>query len=411
VDFSSSVGMTPHSNDSLSVTVCWFDTAFSDGPAYGDPERTTLGAFTSMLGERREGEKDGPCFAAARFTLEPGGRRARRLKANLQARTMVALDIETNKKTGEVPPSLAAVADRSKALGLAAIGYTSHTNKPGDIRYRLVFPLSAEIPHELPAPEVMAELLGVLGVLDMSKIGAASLFYLPSCPPGMLDLHQTVVIPGAPIMAEWITETAGTLLAARQAEADRIADEARAAAAARREAKIAAGFNPDDSLIEKLRTRLDLDSVLTGHGYDKQGTKYRHPNSSSGSYGADIKTFGGIERVFSHNATDLLHASNLPAWCDGVTALDAVDATIILDFGGDRTRALRELAERFNLTKSAERKALAGLLFRMVRRRASQGEIEVAAFAEGERVGLSREDVCNTARWVISQLTANRDAA
>jgi hypothetical protein len=130
-----------------------------------------------------------------------------------------------------------------------SLRYTSHTHKPGDIRYRLVFPLSGEIPHELPAPEVMAEHLGLIGVMDMSKIGAASLFYLPSAPYDALGHHQTVVIPGAPIDAAWMVKRAGALLAARQAEADRIAAEAQAEAAARREAKIAAGFNPDDSLI------------------------------------------------------------------------------------------------------------------------------------------------------------------
>jgi hypothetical protein len=397
--------------DGQPLTVAWFDTAFSDGPAYGDPERTTWGEFASVSEWRREGEKDGPCFATARFKLERDGRQVRRLKANLLARTAIALDIETSKTTGEVPPGPDEVIERAGGLGLACLLYTSHTHKPGDTRYRLVFPLSAEIPHELPAPEVMADRLGLLGVLDMSKIGAASLFYLPSCPYGSLDLHQTIVIPGAPIQAEWITQVAGALLAARQAEADRIAAEAQAEAAARREAKIAAGFDPDDSLIEKLRSRFDLDSILTGHGYAKAGTKYRHPNSGSGSFGADIKTLGGIERVFSHNATDPLHGSNLPAWCGGVTAIDAFDATVILDYGGDRTRALRELAERFNLTKAAERKALAGLLFRLMRQQVSQAEIEAAAFAEGIRTGLSRDEVIRVAVWVANQPIATREAA
>jgi hypothetical protein len=398
--------------DNLPLTISWFETATPDGRrALGDPERTTWGAFTSVFEWRREGEKDGCNFVPASFTLETDGRQVRRLKAKLLARTAIALDIEKSKKTGEIPPAPDEAIARAKALGLACLLYTSHNHKSSDPRYRMMFPLSAEIPHELPAPEVMADRVGLLGVLDLSKIGAASLFYLPSCPYGALDLHQTIVIPGAPVDATWMVEHAGALMAARQAEADRIAAEAQAEAAARREAKIAAGFDPDDSLIEKLRSRFDLDSVLTGHGYAKAGTKYRHPNSSSGCFGADIATFGGIERVFSHNATDPLHASNLPAWCGGVTALDAFDVVTILDFGGDRTRALRELAERFNLTKAAERKALAGLLFRLLRRQASQEEIEAAAFAEGQRTGLSRDDVCKVAVWVVSQATVTREAA
>ena len=153
-----------------------------------------------------------------------------------------------------------------------------------------------------------------------------------------------------PIDAAWMRECAGSILAQRHAEADRVAEQAHAEAAARRAAKIAEGFDPDDSLIEKIRAGLDLDTVLRAHSYavagGQGGTKYRHPNSESGSYGADIKVLGGVERVFSHNGTDPLHASNLPAWCGGVTAIDAFDVVVILDYGGDRREgALRTRQE------------------------------------------------------------------
>jgi hypothetical protein len=365
--------------DDLPLTISWFDTAFPKGPAYGDPGIMPWGDFVTVSEHRREGEKDGCCFSTARFKFEPDGRQVRRLKDNLLARTAVAQDIETSKTTGEVPPPCEVAIERVKSLGLACLLYTSHNHRPGNIRYRMILPLSAEIASDLPAPEVIAEALGLLGVLDRSKRGAESLFYLPSCPYGALDGHQTVVIPGAPIDAAWMVDRAGALLAQRQAEADPIAAEAQAEAVARRAAKIAAGFDPDDSLIEKIRTRLDLDSILTSHGYAKAAAKYRHPNSESGSYGADIKMLGGIERVFSHNGTDPLHGDNLPDWCGGVTAVDAFDVTAILDFGGDRTRALRELATRFIPSKAAEQKALAGLLFRMIKRRATQAEIDRVA--------------------------------
>ena len=201
---------------------------------------------------------------------------------------------------------------------------------------------------------------------------------------------------------------AGEILVQRQAEAERIAAEAHAEAAARRKAKIAAGFDPDNSLIEKLRLRFDLEGVLLAHGYDKAGSKsgakYRHPNSSSGSFGADIRILGGIERVFSHNGTDPLHRDNLPQWCAGVTALDVVDVVIILDFAGDQKRALRELAQRFGITKAAEHKVLAKLIFRMARGRARQEGIEAAAFAEGQRLGMSRVEVVGVANWCVTQL-------
>ena len=386
----------------LPLVVSWFPTAMPDGPAIGDPERTTWRAFADVFWWRREGVKDGPNFVLATFALERNARHVRRLKENLLARTAIALDCETNKKTGEVPPSLSEVVARINAHRWAGVVYTSHSHTAAAPRYRIVLPLSEAIETGLPAPEVVADQLELLGVLDRSKIGASSLFYLPSCAPDQSDHHDTQVIDGGPIDAAWMRECGDNLLAQRQAEADRIAEEAHAEAVVRRSAKIAAGFDPDDSLIEKIRAHFDLAGILRAHGYATAGKKYRHPNSESGSYGADIKVLGGVERVFSHNGTDPLHSSNLPAWCD-VTALDAVDATIILDYSGDRARALRDLSQRFGLNKSEERRQLSRLIFQLIRLEASQEAIEGAALAEGQRLGLSRDEVCRVAMWVASQ--------
>jgi hypothetical protein len=392
--------------DDLPLVISWFPTAMPAGPAIGDPERTTWGAFCGVFRFRREGGKDGPCFVPARFTLEPDKRHVRRLAGNLIARTAVALDVETNKATGEIPPDGGQVMERIKATGKAALSYTSHNHTAAAPRYRIVLPLSQEIDADLPAAEVIADRLQLTGVIDRSKLSAAVAFYLPSAAYGSLGIHDMVAIGGDPIDAVWMRQEAGALLAERQAEQDRIAAVAHAEAAARREAKIAAGFNPDDSLIEKLRPRFDLDEVLRSHGYatagSARGRKYRHPNSASGLFGADIRTFAGIERVFSHNATDPLHPSNLPAWCR-VTALDALDVVIILDFGGDRTRALRELAERFGTNKTDERRELAKLIFRLIHQQAPQEAIEASAYAEGVRLGLSRAEVVEVATWCANE--------
>jgi hypothetical protein len=400
-----------NTTDGLMINIVWFENQGEPGkPALGDPETTSWDNFSSIFLTRREGDKNGCNFILAQFKREPDGRQVRRKGANLLARSGIALDVELNKETGELPPDFDAVVAKIRRLGLAAVVYTSHNNRPGNVRFRIVLPLSEEIDHALPAVEVVASDLSLDGVIDMSKRGAASVFFLPSCEYGALDLHRTLILPGQPIEAARLISRVGALQTARQAEADRIAAEQHAEAAARRQAKIAAGFDPDDSLIEKLRSRFDLASVLAAHGYDRQGTKWRHPNSSSGCYGADIKAFGGIERVFSHNATDPLHRDNLPAWAT-VTAIDAFDVTVILDFGGERDRAMRDLAERFNLTKAPERKTLAALLHRMIRRQASQAEIEVAAFAEGAKRGLSRDEIVSVAKHVAAQSIAPREAA
>jgi hypothetical protein len=317
------------------------------------------------------------------------------------------LDCEINKETGELPPTLSEIEARIRNHGYAALAYSSHNHTKAAPRYRIVLPLSRSIAVDLPAVEVIADVLELNAVLDRSKLGASSLFYLPSAAPDHLDDHEIRVIDGHSVDADWMEAVAGIILAERQVEAERIAEQAHRDAAARREAKIASGFNPDDSLIEKIRGKFDLDAVLRSHGYattgGKTGTKYRHPNSQSGAYGADIKIFGGIERVYSHNGGDLLHTSNLPAWCGGVTALDAFDVVVILDYGSDRRRALSDMAKRLGLTKTAERKVIARLLFSMLKQRATQQSLETAAFAEGERLGLSYREICDVANWVAKE--------
>ena len=165
--------------DSLLLTVAWFDTAMPDGPAYGNPETTCWSEFASIFEWRREGSKDGSNVVPSRFRLEPDGRQVRRKLDRVSARTAVVLDIESNPKTGEVPPLPAVAASRVQALDLAAVVYTSHSHHPTAPRYRMILPLEAEVPPDLPAPQIVGDRLGLAGVLDRSKFNAASLFYLP----------------------------------------------------------------------------------------------------------------------------------------------------------------------------------------------------------------------------------------
>ncbi len=393
----------------LRIHLSWFEAAALHGvPALGTPETLEWSDITSIVANnRRVGDKDGPNFIPARFTLEPDGRHVRRLGRNVVARTLIALDCEPNKKTGELPPAPGDLLGRLQRLGVAAIVYTSHNHLPDvNPRYRVVAPISQEIAPALPAPEVLARELDLLGVLDFSKRNPASLSYLPSAACfDHLEHHEAHVTTGQPIDATVMRAQAAALLAERQAEQDRIAAEAHAQAAERLAARLSFGDDPNDSLIQKLRQRFDLRSVLIAHKYDLQrGTKkYRHPNSSPGSFGADVRKFSGIERVYSHNATDPLHRDNLLDWCGGVTALDVVDVVVIFEFAGDRTRALRELAQRFGLNKAEERRAVAALLFRMIQNQASQERIEAAAFGEGQRLGLTRTEVIEIAQWVASE--------
>jgi hypothetical protein len=152
-----------------------------------------------------------------------------------------------------------------------------------------------------------------------------------------------------------------------------------------------------------------LGSILLAHGYAKSGNCYRHANSQSGIFGADVKVFSGVERVYSHNAGDPLHAGNLPSWCTA-KAIDVVDVAIVLDHAGDRTKGLAALAERFGLDKREERRAVSRLMFKLIERHRSQPEIEAAVFAEGSRRGLSRDEICRVAHWVAGKINKGRAA-
>jgi hypothetical protein len=338
----------------MSLVLCRFPTAFPDGPAFGAMERLNWPQLADLLSQRREGPKDGPNVVFSRFKHELDGR-VRRLKSNVEARTATALDIETSKKTGEVPPPMAEAERRIRALGWRAAIYTSHNHTAAAPRYRIVMPQTAEIEPHLPAPEVIAEALGLSGVLDESKIGPASVFYLPSSEKGRLAEHQTIIIDGAPIAAEWMQERAGALLAAREEAQARQRAEALAAAEARRAVRAAAGFKQSENLIEAIRDRLDLEGELLRHGYDKRGDRYLFPGSETGIPGVHVMTGNdGVLRVFSHHAADRLAAGNLPAWCT-VKAIDVVDLVTILDFGGDQKKALHTLAKRFGIGTKQQR--------------------------------------------------------
>ena len=85
-----------------------------------------------------------------------------------------------------------------------------------------------------------------------------------------------------------------------------------------------------------------------------------------------------------------------------MAAVDAFDVTAILDLGGDRKKALHELAERYGLGKREESRAVARLIYQLVRANASQETIEARVYAEGERLGLTRQGVVRVARWIAS---------
>ena len=173
-------------------------------------------------------------FPSASNVNSGNPRVVRRKAVNARTRTAITLDIEESKATGELPPAVGDIVHRLQALALASVAWTTHSHVPARPRYRVLVPLSAEIAPDLPAVEILARKLGVEGVIDRSKRGPASLFYIPSAACfDDLDHHEAHVVAGDAYDASLMEKEAGALWRSAKPEQDRIAAEAHAAAQVR----------------------------------------------------------------------------------------------------------------------------------------------------------------------------------
>jgi hypothetical protein len=194
--------------------------------------------------------------------------------------------------------SVADVVRIINEAGLCAIVYTSPSHTEDAPRWRVLCLLSAEHPPGM-RDRFLGRLNGVLGgVLSNESWTLSQSFYFGSVKRN--PSHRVVVIEGDFIDLRDDLDAGAIRPALREAQT-RLREARSTCPAAPR----------SESLIEKIRARLDLREVLTSHGYARRGNDYRHPNSHSGSFGLNIATFRGIERAFSHNGGDPLHPGNL----------------------------------------------------------------------------------------------------
>src|SRR5262245_13092670 len=136
-------------------------------------------AVAPILTTHRTGEKDGWAVAFATFAGTRGNQA-------LATRSAIALDVESSKQTGEIPPSEEVAARRLGMLGVCAVLWTTYNHQPDEPRYRIVVPIpevvlsddTSLLLDDWLAP-ALAQRLGLSGVVDGSKYGASSLFFLP----------------------------------------------------------------------------------------------------------------------------------------------------------------------------------------------------------------------------------------
>jgi hypothetical protein len=94
--------------------------------------------------------------------------------------------------------------------------------------------------------------------------------------------------------------------------------------------------NDSRNLINAFNQCYDVASLLTAHGYDQRGNRFRHPNSESGSFSASI--LNGRVNTFSPND---------PLYSGGEGARDAFDVFTVLDHGGNLNAALKDAGDNF----------------------------------------------------------------
>lgn len=143
---------------------------------WGRRVSTTWDALAARCCDHRIGDKDGPALSCGLFSGARGN-------ATLTHRTLVALDIETHRVTGEVPLDVIEAVRYLEQRHIRSVVWTTYNHTTDAPRYRVLLPLPAPIEHD---PEtdpflsaVVAAELRFSGVADASKFGAASLFFLP----------------------------------------------------------------------------------------------------------------------------------------------------------------------------------------------------------------------------------------
>ena len=228
---------------------------------HGIRAEPTWRALVARCSDHREGDKDGPALACATFTGTRGN-------ANLESRSMVALDVEANPRTGEVPVSFSDCVDTLSAKRIRAVCWTTHSHTPDAPRYRIVMPLSDPIAYQADIDPYIAgscaAQLGIHGVCDPSKFGAASLFYLPRHKPDSVD-HASAAIEGDALDVGMLVTMATTV-------AEGVAQDM-AAVAARRAAN---ALPPEISarIVAYNETHAIADRLAL-YGYQRDGMRYR----------------------------------------------------------------------------------------------------------------------------------------
>lgn len=229
-------------------------------------------------------------------------------------------------------------------LGCAWLAFTSasHQQEKGGIvanRWKVIIPLAQGI--DADQHSKIANGLALSLGTDKAQARSQQVFYAPNKISGTAP-YESIDETARDFLDPYdeshpLISAAVNAYECEQQERDRTA---RAAPPKPRAATLGA---TGGGIIEKVNAAYDLDGELQAHGYRKIGKAYLSPESTTGNPGVYIlHGDDGTERVYSHHGeTDPL--SNLNH--DG-HALDLFDVLCILDYNGDVSRAVADLAPK-----------------------------------------------------------------
>lgn len=237
------------------------------------------------------GTKDGSAISVGLFA-------GTRSTDNLVARSAIALDVETNKTTGEVPPDPQDVCERLKARRIASVVWTTYSHTTVEPRYRVLAPIAEPVLLDevnflfdnwfSPA---LARALDIEGVCDRTKFGAASLFYLPRVVNDSAP-RSSVIVPGNVLL---------------KADAIRAARKAHDADMAQQREELVGAFKMDPAVVETIKAfnaRNDIEAMLDRYGYRRKGKRWKSPHQSTNSVGATEVRRDDGERWLSFSDSD-----------------------------------------------------------------------------------------------------------
>jgi len=240
---------------------------------FGDAVDLPWAEVAARLVQHDVGPKDGSAISVATFNGPRGFE-------NLVSRTGIALDVEYDKKTGEIPPPPSEVVQRLDALHLAGVVYTTHSHDEESPRYRVVIPLREVILLDEAAllldsyyPAAAAKLLRIDGVVDRSKYGSASLFYLPRHAANRASMKYAAVSKGSALDVGVVSDMAVRLLSGDLAS---------------QRVEIRSSLKMDDRVrrvIEAFNASHTVEDLLQQSGYRRGGRRWKSPHQSPSSGG------------------------------------------------------------------------------------------------------------------------------